>query len=156
MSGSKCVGDHNPSPWDVWRTTTKVQRVYAEIQIRPWMTGAISTTERDCSANHADRIRKLRTLQLCAIDRRACRGTRRAAVDKDLRALNVRRIVRSKEQHCLGNFLGFAKPTDRDTARNPLVQGCKRFGAGSRPAPDRRPRGTRRYHVDPHAPCRQL
>ena len=45
---------------------------------------------------------------LSAIDRCAGRGTGRTAVDEDFRALNIRRIVGSKEQHGLGDFVGFA------------------------------------------------
>jgi hypothetical protein len=36
------------------------------------------------------------------VDRRACGRSRRAAIDEDL-------IVRSQEQHGLGDFLGFAE-----------------------------------------------
>src|SRR6266851_8687275 len=56
------------------------------------------------------------SLRLSAIDRRARRRTRRAAIDEDLRALNVRSIVGGEEQHRLGNFVGLAEPPERNGA----------------------------------------
>src|ERR1700730_6123331 len=77
---------------------------------------------------------------LSAIDRRAGRGTGRAAVDEDFRALTVRRIVGSKEQHGLGNFVGLAEPPQRNGARQSLVQSREGFGIWSDPVPDPRAR----------------
>ena len=91
--------------------------------------------------------------RLSAIDRRAGRGAGRAAVDKDLRGLDVRGIVGGEEQHRPGNFLRLAKPPERNAAGNPLVQrrigsavGAAPFQIGVRAAPGdttltRMPRG---------------
>src|ERR1700681_4296489 len=95
-------------------------------------------------------------LRLSAIDRRARRRTRRAAIDEDLRALNVRSIVGSEEQHRLGDFIGFAEPPERNGAGNSLVQNSECFGSGSRTAPDRRPRGAGRNHIDANAARREF
>ena len=52
--------------------------------------------------------------QLAAIDRRACGRTRRAAIDEDLRALDIRRVVGGEEQHGFCDLFRFAEASERN------------------------------------------
>ena len=78
------------------------------------------------------------SFELSAIDRRACRRSRGAAIDENLGAIDVRRVVGGEEQDRLGHFLGFAEPSQRNAARDVLVQHREGFGGRRRAIPDRR------------------
>src|SRR3981081_4035303 len=90
----QCKGVRNPADWNVSAAATKVQCIrwnsikYLCSTRKPTITTAIRFF-----ANRADRIHDFAKFHRSTIDRRACRGTGRAAIDENLRSLHVRSFV---------------------------------------------------------------
>ena len=89
---------------------------------------------KDFSSEGTDRLNNSMEIYP-AIDRRARRRGRRAAVDEEFLALHMRGIVRREEQHRLRNVIRFTNPAERRRLRDALLEGLLGFRRRESPAP---------------------